>query len=882
MGLKNSNENLYKLLLNKKIILLIPGAIALAVGAALLIIAFVFKLLEPAADHNQVLNEHTESIINEVVIAKEYLSQFKDTVDDVNGYWEILTKDDYVPEIAIEALSFDIGEQINNLTANLGSLKLQINKSYSDITNLLNILEGLRADDSAAISDDIANIFYNLTDSLTDIHSFYITTFEDTKNLFADLSTLNLENNEELTEILKLMAEKMEADSAGNLNQLIVSISNIEQLNEERMLIIEIINEENRLQLEAHMRHIEAVLHTHGIDTTELANKNREELEAILLELGYEASQLANKNKIELESLIIQSELNLLKLANKNREDLEAVLLEVGFESNALANKNKDELEFLILQLGFNTLETASQNLNELEALLLKLGIDTSDQADKNKEELEYILAKLGLDVSVLTNKSKEELEYILLQFELNTMKAANQNKLELEAAIASLKDDTSSEARKNREELEGVLTELNNNLDGGLNNLSFFVQNNLGGLSDDISNLIVNSDGNINNRFGDLSNYLDSEFIGLAAYISQSFFDQTGGINSNVDHGFADLNSDLNSRFIELNNKIDTEFTKLFQSVSSGKTALAASLLTDKAVAERESILSDFGIGENDAENISFVLFANAIDEGDKIIADGKALLSNALKEKLQTIPNNASFHEIYHAILAIPINTNPDIISGEIEYIYHFHTTADGGNTSIQDSDSLDNSNHNVKGGCFQTEVRHTHSGSAGSGGGCYSVPVVHIHRDSAGTQRANSWTTATGQGTGCFTLATTTGGCGCKNFVEGWRVVHHSCPERDGGYRSLGWSDNPNPTNCPCGGGASKYRGCRTCRCNGSHNNTTGCTNGALTTYSLNCNRTIDSYTLGCGKTSETIEAYHTNCGRHWGEIVSARIFYPPTGD
>ena len=49
---------------------------------------------------------------------------------------------------------------------------------------------------------------------------------------------------------------------------------------------------------------------------------------------------------------------------------------------------------------------------------------------------------------------------------------------------------------------------------------------------------------------------------------------------------------------------------------------------------------------------------------------------------------------------------------------------------------------------------------------------------------------------------------------------------------------------------------------------------------TTYSLGCGKTtstVEGYLLGCNKTTETLEAYQTGCGLSDGQIVGAMIVY-----
>jgi flagellar biosynthesis/type III secretory pathway M-ring protein FliF/YscJ len=76
---ENFNENLYKLINNKKMMLLIPGVIVTVIAAVLLIMAI---MPTKETKENTKASAETETIMSELVKAQEYLAQLEGVVTD--------------------------------------------------------------------------------------------------------------------------------------------------------------------------------------------------------------------------------------------------------------------------------------------------------------------------------------------------------------------------------------------------------------------------------------------------------------------------------------------------------------------------------------------------------------------------------------------------------------------------------------------------------------------------------------------------------------------------------------------------------------------------------------------------------------------------------
>lgn len=124
---------------------------------------------------------------------------------------------------------------------------------------------------------------------------------------------------------------------------------------------------------------------------------------------------------------------------------------------------------------------------------------------------------------------------------------------------------------------------------------------------------------------------------------------------------------------------------------------------------------------------------------------------------------------------------------------------------------------------------------------------TPTYHQHKDANGIVRSASWTSGNsstaGSATGCFTkgniiYTTTTGSCGGKIVWTGTGVV--------------------------LDGQVVTFKGCTACGAShGYQNGTTPTIGSPAGTCNRTVNKTVDSgkryYSLGCGKTDTTIEAY-----------------------
>lgn|GEM_PF-4599808 len=356
------NDKFYDKLQNNKIMLLIPGAIAVAISIALLIMAFITNSPEPAG--HPALTEYNETITTEMIHTKEYLSQLSDVVNDVNDNWQTVSYD------FASVMSKEIEDKINIITNNLGSLRTQIDNSNSDLTNLINRLEDLRIKDNEEAENELINIYNDLSirivHSLTEIHDYYTGTSNLMKNLFTELNKTNASDNEKLLETLKIMSEKMESNSSESLAKIVESVDNIEllvELNQEKL-----VNLLMTLGSDIDNSELKVILEMLGFDITKLSIESRDEILKIINELGSDNAYLMAKSHDELLKILDDFGYGTASIINSTKTDLTNTLLQfelkISGDINSIENKfinldNKLDLLFQSVSSGKNILAAA-------------------------------------------------------------------------------------------------------------------------------------------------------------------------------------------------------------------------------------------------------------------------------------------------------------------------------------------------------------------------------------------------------------------------------------------------------------------------------------------------------------------------------------------
>ena len=301
-------------------------------------------------------------------------------------------------------------------------------------------------------------------------------------------------------------------------------------------------------------------------------------------------------------------------------------------------------------------------------------------------------------------------------------------------------------------------------------------------------SNMAENSIENlthITNSLHDMEESFSASISNMQGEMTQNFSSLSEEMTQNM--------SEYNSSVTDMFNRLDTNITNHYQDLST--------TVNNYDKGQQESLGNLLGFLEEKLEQVF------------QYVSDGKRKLASALLTKGVTVREDATFEEIYQAILAIPqkLVIGVQEIPGTIEYEYHYHTDGNGNYPHASTSGSM--------GGCYTAPIYHVHSGNSNSGGGCYSVAK-----------------------TGYKTY-----GCGSADCSSG----PHG-PDSSGNVYYVGSCDN-------CGKTLSVY---------GSPGRV-NCDNVTTVKYTY--------YELGCGKSTSTVTGYRAACGLSDGQITGAHIVY-----
>jgi hypothetical protein len=213
------------------------------------------------------------------------------------------------------------------------------------------------------------------------------------------------------------------------------------------------------------------------------------------------------------------------------------------------------------------------------------------------------------------------------------------------------------------------------------------------------------------------MSEELNAQRTNMQADYTQQISD----LQENVTVSFDEMNSQIETNNTNLNTKIDSNNQAMNQTINNQTSTLATKIATTETNITNSMNSNDKALSDKiDALN-------KKVDDSFTSVSNGKTKLAAALLTKGQTVADNATFDQIYNAILNIQQNyyvQNADITAqtAAIKIRAHFHTT-DGSSTVKEFSSFQEYSDYYAS---------HQMGSSNGSSGGCYTSPVYHSHGD------------------------------------------------------------------------------------------------------------------------------------------------------
>lgn len=219
--------------------------------------------------------------------------------------------------------------------------------------------------------------------------------------------------------------------------------------------------------------------------------------------------------------------------------------------------------------------------------------------------------------------------------------------------------------------------------------------------------NLIKELSAAMNKENSELSADMKKQYQDLLDKLStsnQQMSQQSTEMLAGFKNDLTSLSTDMNNKF----NSIDAKVTQVNTDMTNNFNMLSGSVEGD--FDEMKAYFDAQMTGVN--ENLLKVF---------RSVSDGKKLLASALLTKGVKIDTDATFDDIYKAILSIPTTYKLDTgdTTGNIEYVHHYH--CDGAGTVCNEAFVTPDK----KGGCYNKEVYHKHTDA------CYKTTTYYQFR-------------------------------------------------------------------------------------------------------------------------------------------------------
>nr|WP_308625815.1 hypothetical protein [uncultured Eisenbergiella sp.] len=368
-----------------------------------------------------------------------------------------------------------------------------------------------------------------------------------------------------------------------------------------------------------------------------------------------------------------------------------------AYETNYNEEQNVTLAEFENIKV---QIDSVQENLEEIQKQAGSSETNITQRIDSGINSLLSNLDRVHSDISSTQDEIKDILSTmdtadtrrmaeIITRFtdinnklvEINSSMDTAHN--EIKVLIGSLQETVQSTGERNKQELLSTLTAINNSFsDQSTENYTQLV-NSLQTQTEGIQNWFHSLDESVMKNFEDLSNTV-------------STFEQSTSTN------MEELVNNFNQSFTKLSSSVDS----INQVTANNKDAIL------NKISELE-INTSSGLEKVETELQS--VFQRA--------SDGKKLLASALLAKNVSAEEDATFRELYEAILSIEqqIVIGVEQVPGSISYEYHYHT-GDPENGS----------------GCYTKKLYHQH------GPECYSKATctVTVHTNGGFFSEGDDW--------------------------------------------------------------------------------------------------------------------------------------------
>lgn len=464
------------------------------------------------------------------------------------------------------------------------------------------------------------------------------------------------------------------------------------------------------------------------------------------------------------------------------------------------------------------------------DAIVALLKLMEEGNAER-QEEIREAFASIGLSLEQIRE------DYSNAHMEINNLiqkleDTENANHKETLSVLTVMESNMEENSIENLTHITKSLQDMEENFSETINNMKGEITQNFSSLNSELTRNMSEYNSSMMERFSQLDNSLTNNEQNFSASISNMKDEMTqnfSSFNKELIKNISEYNSSLTDMFQQLGTNIENQYRHLSNTVNNYDTN------------QQECLDNLMSILEQKLQQVF------------QYVSSGKKKLASALLTKGVSIREDATFAEIYQAILDIPqeLVIGVQEIPGNITYDYHYHVNYSGG---ISHS-----GNENISGGCYTMPIYHMHTGDSRNGGGCYTVPDIHTHttecyivttRERKVTER---W--FTGEGTGHECCDDAHGQNWARYSYEDNVYVNGELVSSVQGEGDLGYC---------CGLCLDKKASAKASK---------------TTVQDIICGYTegLQGYQTGCGKNNQTVEEYIPGCGFSDGQIIGASITY-----
>lgn len=704
------------------------------------------------ADQETIL---TEQIKQDLTNISEYLTQLDETV--IHNKEEILTLTNG------QTNEFEqLNSYLQSLQKSINTLQSQFSAYENNYNTELNVTSAEFANMKVQIDSVLENLEKVQNDIAESIHNTDISNAERYESLNSSIQNSVSSLREKLDSVNKDITRILHSLQESNSEQNETLIAELQKTHEEIQLILDSMDAKITAAFEqanSHLDAAEANLNS-SIQNTENKISNQIENSEKALTDGLKASEdrtseqisnaeknLANKTQEAKDSLSEQINSREKSISSELDDTKKELGEKIDNAESSLTDKVQEASDTLVSQAD-NTEKNLSSDLSntrkELNEKITDAKSTLTGKIQEAKDSLSGQLTNAEISLSSEINKAKDDLQKQTDNSEANITQDIDSginsiltNLNGVHSDISSTQDeikdvlsaiDTADAGRMSEiiERFTGInnkLTEINSAMNSAHNEIKTLI----GSLQETVQTTGENNKQELLNALTTINNSFSTQTTENFTQLVNSLKTQTEGIQNwfnsldeSVTKNFEDLSNTVSTfeqstsaNMEELINNFNQSFTKLSAAVDSINqvTADNKDAILNRISELEISTSSSLGKVETELQSV----FQRA--------SDGKKLLASALLAKNVSAKEDATFRELYEAILSIDqqIVIGVEQVPGTISFEYHHHS-GDSENSS----------------GCYTKKLYHQH------GPECYSKATctVTVHANGGFFSEGDDW--------------------------------------------------------------------------------------------------------------------------------------------